>query len=96
MASTRFSVSPAVHARRVPTVFPATSVAAGEAVISYGAAPAGIAQQVARTLDKILKGTLHGDFSSREFSSGRAVDVTVAARVSASRQLASYRSASTY
>ncbi len=49
------------HARRVPTVFPATSVAAGEAVISYGATPAGIAHQVARTLDKILKGAVAGD-----------------------------------
>lgn len=49
------------HARRVPTVFPATSVAAGEAVISYGATTVGIAHQAARALDKILKGADAGD-----------------------------------
>jgi len=49
------------HARRLPTVFPATSIAAGEAVISYGATTVGIAHQAARTLDKILKGADAGD-----------------------------------
>ncbi|MGH7312502.1 MAG: ABC transporter substrate-binding protein [Candidatus Rokuibacteriota bacterium] len=49
------------HARRLPTVFPATSIAASEAVISYGATTVGIAHQVARALDKILKGVNAGD-----------------------------------